>query len=217
MIKLERVSKKFLLETGQVNALSHIDLEIKTGQFVVIRGPSGCGKTTLLMTIAGILSPDGGLVKIDGNNVYQSGIVKRNKIRAQYFGFVFQMFHLVPYLNVVDNVVLAGSAAGNKADRTRARNILETLGLSQRFSHTPSQLSSGEKQRVALARALFNNPPILLADEPTGNLDTENATVVHDHLSKYHRLGRTIVLVTHDSSADLQADREIRMERGQFL
>ena len=217
MIKLDGLNKKFLLKDGEVNALSHINVEIKKGEFVIIRGPSGCGKTTLLMTMAGILHPTSGSVRIDRNDLYQSGIVKRNKIRAQYFGFVFQMFHLVPYLNVVDNVVLAGPAAGNKADRTRARDILETLGLSQRICHTPSQLSSGEKQRVALARALFNNPPVLLADEPTGNLDTENEAIVYKHLSKYHQLGRTVVLVSHDSSADLKADREIRMEKGRFL
>jgi ABC-type lipoprotein export system ATPase subunit len=217
MIKLEGVSKKFLSKDGEVNALSEIDLEIAKGEFIIIRGPSGCGKTTLLMTMAGILGPTSGSVKVDQNNLYTSGIVKRNRIRAQYFGFVFQMFHLVPYLNVIDNVVLAGPAAANKADKVRAKDILEKLGLSERICHTPSQLSSGEKQRVALARALFNSPPVLIADEPTGNLDTENAAIVHDHLSKYHQQGGTVVLVTHDSNVDLQADREICMEKGRFV
>ena len=217
MIKLEGINKKFLSSDGQVNALCGIDLEITKGEFVIIRGPSGCGKTTLLMTMAGILSPTSGSVKIDGNNLYTSRIIKRNKFRAQYFGFVFQMFHLVPYLNVVDNVILAGPAAAKKADKTRAKDILEKLGLTERICHTPSQLSSGEKQRVALARAFFNEPPILIADEPTGNLDPENAAVVHDHLSKYHKQGRTVVLVTHDSNVDLQADREILMDKGKIL
>ena len=217
MIKLENVTKTFLSKDGQVNALSDINIEISKREFVIIRGPSGCGKTTLLMTMAGILGPTSGSVKVDENNLYTSGIVKRNKIRAQYFGFVFQMFHLVPYLNVIDNVVLAGPPASNKADKVRAKEILEKLGLSERFYHTPSQLSSGEKQRTALARALFNNPPILIADEPTGNLDTENTAIVHEHFSKYHQQGGTVVLVTHDSNADLQADREIRMEKGRFV
>lgn len=217
MIKLEGVSKKFFSKNGQVNALSDIDLEIAKGEFVIIRGPSGCGKTTLLMTMAGILGPTSGSVKVDENNLYTSGIAKRNKIRAQYFGFVFQMFHLVPYLNVVENVILAGPAADNKPDKARAQDILEKLGLSERICHTPPQLSYGEKQRVALARALFNSPPVLIADEPTGNLDTENAAIVHEHLSKYHQHGGTVVLVTHDSNVDLQAGREIRMEKGRFI
>jgi ABC-type lipoprotein export system ATPase subunit len=217
MIKFEGVNKTFPSRDGIVSALSHIDLEIEKGQFVVFRGPSGCGKTTLLMTMAGILSPTSGSVRVDGNDLYASGSTKRNKIRAQYFGFVFQMFHLVPYLNVVENVILAGPAAGQKADKARAKELLETLGLSERIRHTPSQLSSGEKQRVALARALFNNPPILIADEPTGNLDTDNAVIVHSHLSKYHQQGGTVVLVTHDSSVGLQADREIVMEKGQLV
>ena len=217
MIKLKGINKKFFSSDGQVNALRGIDLEITKGEFVIIRGPSGCGKTTLLMTMAGILGPTSGSVKIDGNNLYTSGIIKRNKFRAQYFGFVFQMFHLIPYLNVVDNVILAGPAAAKKADKTRAKDILEKLGLTERICHTPSQLSSGEKQRVALARAFFNEPPILIADEPTGNLDPENAAVVHDHLSKYHKQGRTVVLVTHDSNVDLQADREILMDKGKIL
>lgn len=217
MIKFEDITKTFQSKEGPINALNHIDAEIKKGEFAVIRGPSGCGKTTLLMTMAGILGPTSGSVKVDGNDLYTSGNIQRNKIRAQYFGFVFQMFHLVPYLNVVDNVILAGPAAGNKADKARARDILETLGLSERICHRPSQLSSGEKQRVALARALFNNPPILIADEPTGNLDTDNAAIVHNHLSKYHQQGGTVVLVTHDSYVDLQADREICMEKGRFV
>ena len=216
MIKLKGINKKFFSRDGQVNALRDIDLKITKGEFVIIRGPSGCGKTTLLMTMAGILSPTSGSVKIDGNNLYTSGIIKRNKFRAQYFGFVFQMFHLIPYLNVVDNVILAGPGAAKKADKTRAKDILEKLGLTERICHTPSQLSSGEKQRVALARAFFNEPPILIADEPTGNLDPENAAVVHDHLSKYHKQGRTVVLVTHDSNVDLQTDREILMDKGKI-
>lgn len=214
MIKLEGVNKKFDSKDGVVDALCDINLEIAKGEFVVIGGPSGCGKSTLLMTMAGMGSPTTGSVMVDGMDLYKTGGVKRNKIRAHYFGFVFQMFHLVPYLNVIDNVMLAGPA---KADKSKALDILERLGMSERIYHKPSQLSSGEKQRTALARALLNDPPILIADEPTGNLDTENAAVVHDHLSKYHQLGGTVVLVTHDSDADLKADREIRMEKGRLL
>ena len=207
----------YLTKDGEINALRDIDLEIEQGQYVVIRGPSGCGKTTLLMTMAGILSPDSGSIRVDGNDLYASGGIKRNKIRAQYYGFVFQMFHLIPYLNLVDNVTLAGPAAGRKADKARAKELLKTLGLSEHIGHMASKLSSGEKQRVALARALFNNPPILIADEPTGNLDTDNAALVHGHLLTYHRQGGTVVLVTHDGNIDLQADRELCMEKGQIV
>ena len=214
MIKLEGVNKTFLSKDGDVKALCDIDLEIAKGEFVIIGGPSGCGKSTLLMTIAGMLGPDTGSVSIDGSDLYHLGIVKRNKIRGRYFGFVFQMFHLVPYLSVIDNVMLAGPV---KADKAKAMDILERLGMLERVYHTPAKLSSGEKQRTALARALLNDPPVLIADEPTGNLDVENAAVVHEHISKFHRLGGTVVLVTHDSDADLKADREIRMEKGRLV
>ncbi len=217
MIQFENVQKRFVSKDGPVNALDGVDLTIEKGQFAVIRGPSGCGKSTLLMTMAGTLGPTGGTVKIDGNDLYAMTGRKRNKIRAKYFGFVFQMFHLVPYLNVVENVVLAGPADGRKADKARARQLLEALGLSGRMGHRTGQLSSGEKQRVALARALFNEPPILIADEPTGNLDTENAAAVHEHLSKYHQQGGTVILVTHDSHTDVQADRELCMEKGKLI
>ena len=214
MIKLEGVNKRFASKDGVVDALRDIDLEIVKGEFVIICGPSGCGKSTLLMTMAAMGRPTSGTVMVDGKDIYKTGPVKRNKIRAGYFGFVFQMFHLVPYLSVIDNVMLAGPAA---ADKPKAMEILSELGMSERIYHTPSQLSSGEKQRTALARALLNDPPILIADEPTGNLDTENAAIVYEHISKYHQLGGTVVLVTHDSAADIKADREIRMEKGRIL
>ena len=217
MIKLEGVNKKFFSKDGMVNALNNIDIEIAKGEFVIIRGPSGCGKSTLLMAMAGMGAPGTGSVWVDGNDIYDLGIVKRNKIRARYFGFVFQMFHLVPYLSVIDNVMLAGPAAANKTDKAKAADILKKLSMSERIYHTPSQLSSGEKQRTAMARALFNNPPILIADEPTGNLDTENAAIVHNHISEYHQQGRTVVLVTHDSDINLKADKEICMEKGRLL
>ena len=216
MIRLEGVSKRYPSKAAPVNALDGVNLEIGKGQFVVVRGPSGCGKTTLLMAMAGILAPTCGSVEIDGNDLYALSGAKRNKIRARYFGFVFQMFHLVPYLNIVDNVTLAGPAAGNGADKVRAKGLLADLGLVDRFSHRPSQLSSGEKQRVALARALFNNPPILIADEPTGNLDSGNAAAVYDCFAKFHGQGGTVVVVTHDGRADLGADREFRMEKSRL-
>jgi len=217
MIILEGVNKKFLTKEGEVNALSEVDLKIAKGQFVTLRGPSGCGKSTLLMTMAGMLEPSGGSVRVDGKGLYAMGNIERNKIRSRYFGFVFQMFHLVPYLSVIDNVVLAGPAAGKKADKANARDILEQLGMSERLCHLPCQLSSGEKQRVAMARALFNNPDVLIADEPTGNLDADNAAIVHEYISRYHQQGGTVVLVTHDSNAYLNADREISMEKGKII
>ena len=216
MIQFKNVQKRFLSQNGSVHALDGVDLAIEKGQFTVIRGPSGCGKSTLLMTMAGILRPTGGMVEIDGHNLYAMTGRKRNHIRARYFGFVFQMFHLVPYLNIVENVILAGVSAGRKADKARARQLLEALGLSDRMGHKPTHLSSGEKQRVAFARAIYNDPPVLLADEPTGNLDADNAMVIYEHLVNYHRLGRTVVLVTHDSNQPLKADRKFIMVKGRL-
>jgi len=216
MITLAGVNKTFLSRDGEIKALNCIDVEIAKGEFVVVHGPSGCGKSTLLMTMAGILRPTSGAVLIAENNLYESGFIKRNRLRAKYLGFVFQMFHLVPYLNVIENVILAGPAAAKKADTVRAKHMLGTLGLSERISHRSSQLSSGEKQRVALARALFNNPPILLADEPTGNLDSENASEVIGHLAEFQKSGGTVVVATHGESADDYASRVIQLREGRI-
>lgn len=200
MIACEQITKRF----GEVVALAPFDLSVKAGEFVAIKGASGSGKTTLLLTLGGMLRPSDGHVRFDGEDLYAKGPAARAAYRATKMGFVFQMFHLVPYLSVEENVRLA---AGNGAMTQKARGLLEEFGLAHRLTHTPEELSAGERQRVALARALVNEPQLILADEPTGNLDPENDRQVFEHLSAFHRAGGTVVVVTHGTTADEFADR----------
>ncbi|HID07899.1 MAG TPA: ABC transporter ATP-binding protein, partial [Armatimonadetes bacterium] len=175
MVILENVTKIYQSRGGQVKALDNVNLRVERGEFVVIRGPSGSGKTTLLLIVGGMLDPTAGKVIVDGVDLTSISERARAKFRGQNIGFVFQMFHLVPYLNVIENVLLAGGAKGGNVDRERARALLKRLGLAEREQHKPSQLSVGERQRTAIARALFNQPKLILADEPTGNLDPDSA------------------------------------------
>jgi ABC-type lipoprotein export system ATPase subunit len=214
MVFLDSVVKTYRTGKGDVKALDGIDLHIDNGEFVVIRGPSGSGKTTLLMTIAGMLHPTGGKVSVGGKNLYAMSIRARAKFRAENIGFVFQMFHLVPYLNVIENIVLAGGAVANKDSSTQARELTERLGLAGRVHHKPSELSAGERQRTAIARALLNRPNIILADEPTGNLDPDNAAVVLGYIDEFHRQGGTVMLATHGPAAREFADRTIYLRNG---
>ncbi len=215
MIRLENVSKTYS-STGQiVKALENINLEIERGRFLVLRGPSGSGKTTLLMAIAGMLRPGSGEVFFENRNIYELDTHKRANFRAKNVGFVFQSFHLVPYLNVLENVVLAGTTS-KKESLPRAIELLEQLSMTDRISHKPSALSSGQKQRTAIARAMLNKPKLILADEPTGNLDPDNAAAVLGYLSDYHKQGGTVILVAHDSEAERLAERIIYMENGRI-
>ena len=214
MICLENVVKKYRTRRGDVKALNDINLRIEKGEFIVICGPSGCGKTTLLMTIAAMLRPTSGIVAVEHNNLYAMSVQARAKFRAENIGFVFQMFHLVPYLNVVDNVLLASGTVANKGEKAKALELIERFGLAGRNYHKPAELSAGEKQRTATARALFNNPKIILADEPTGNLDDDNTTSVLGYLSEFHKGGGTIILATHGVQAQQYADRVIHLRGG---
>ena len=211
MVALENVTKSYRTRTGRVDALRDVSLGINQGEFVVLRGPSGSGKTTLLMTIAAMLRPTSGSVRIEQNDLYAMSTRDRARFRARNIGFVFQMFHLVPYLNIVENVILASQTAGRIDPSAQAGELLKRLGLAERASHKPAELSAGEKQRTAIARALFNRPKIILADEPTGNLDGENATSVFGHLSGFHRSGGTVIVATHGAAAEKFADRVINM------
>jgi len=202
MITCKQVTKRF----GEVTALAPLDLAVELGEFVAVKGASGCGKTTLLLTLGGMLRPSGGTVNFDGRNLYDQPPAARAEYRAKEVGFVFQMFHLVPYLSVVENVQLAARNGSSAAD------LLEQFGLSHRFTHTPGELSAGERQRVALARALVNEPRLILADEPTGNLDPENDRQVFEHLSSFHQGGGTVIVVTHGSTADEFADRIVELK-----
>jgi ABC-type lipoprotein export system ATPase subunit len=214
MICLENVVKTYRTRRGDVKALNDINLRIEKGEFVVICGPSGCGKTTLLMTIAAMLHPTSGIVSVEANSLYAMSVKARAKFRAENIGFVFQMFHLVPYLNILENVLLAGGIVADNNKNTKALELIEQFGLGVRSYHKPAELSAGEKQRTAIARALFNNPKIILADEPTGNLDSDNATSVLGYLSEFHKAGGTVILATHGVEAEQFADRIISLHNG---
>ena len=216
MIVLEGVSKVYRGAEGEVRALDDVSLRVAPGDFVAVRGPSGCGKSTLLLTVGGMVRPSTGTVSLDGRDLYALSRTERARLRAERIGFVFQMFHLVPYLSALDNV-LVPALAGMPRDRAAAAAVLERLGMGERMTHRPPELSTGERQRVALARALIKRPEIILADEPTGNLDPENAAAVMGYLADFHREGGTILVVSHDAHAEEHADRTLRLERGRIV
>lgn len=215
MITLESVSKSYRGEQGLTLALDAVNLKIENNEFVVLRGPSGSGKTTLLVLIAGMLRPSRGEVIVDQQRLSELSAEQKAGFRARKIGFVFQMFHLVPYLNVVENVALA--AVEGRSDLVKAEVLLQQLGLSGKARSLPSELSAGEKQRTAVARALINQPQIVLADEPTGNLDPDSARVVHSHLSDFHKQGGTVVVASHSDLADGYADRVLEMKNGRII
>ncbi len=216
MISLDAVTKSYSTRQGDVKALDALSVEIAEGEFVAVRGPSGCGKSTLLMVAAGLSRPTEGRVSLDGDDLYALGTGARAAVRAEKIGFVFQMFHLIPYLNVCENV-LVPTMAGAQRGEAEAKAALEGLGMADRLSHRPSELSTGERQRVALARALLNEPRIILADEPTGNLDPENAEQVMGFLKRFNEDGGTVLLVTHDDFAASFAPRTVRLDKGRLV
>jgi putative ABC transport system ATP-binding protein len=213
MLVLQDLSKTYPRGTGIVKALDGVSLAVGPGEFVTVCGPSGSGKTTLLMIVAGMLRPSRGAVRFDEQDVYQMSGRQRAQFRARHIGFVFQMFHLVPYLSVLENVLVAAGATG-KDERTRAEELLQQLGLDSRAGHRPAELSAGERQRTAIARALLNRPRLILADEPTGNLDPENAGSVLQHLRDFQRDGGTVMMATHGSAAQEFATRSLSLRDG---
>jgi putative ABC transport system ATP-binding protein len=215
MIELRGVSKVYRRGGEEVRALDGVSATVAAGEFVAVRGPSGCGKSTLLMAAAGMARPSAGQVLLDGEDLYALSPSRRAAVRAEKAGFVFQMFHLVPYLSVWENI-LAPRLAGAHGTPEDAREIAERLGLAGRLRHRPSELSTGERQRVALARALLSRPKLILADEPIGNLDPENGRAVMDYLAAFHAQGGTVLLVTHDDLAAGYAQRTIRLDHGRL-
>ena len=216
MIRCDEVTKIFRKNGSEVTSLDRFTAEVAEGEFVAVRGPSGCGKTTLLLTLGGMQRPSAGSVQLGGRDLYALSPAERAGLRSSEIGFVFQMFHLVPYLDLLGNVLLACPGKPSAEVRRRAGRLLDELGLADRASHRPGELSAGERQRLAVARALLNRPKLILADEPTGNLDPENAAEVIRHLAEFHRGGGTVVLVTHGASADTHADRTLRLDQGQL-
>ncbi len=216
MIRLEKVTKIFGLPPKQVSALKNINYRVKEGEFIVVRGPSGSGKTTLLLSIGGMLQPSSGFIKIENKNLYSMNERGRTKFRALNIGFVFQMFYLIPYLNIIENIMLSPGIEKDKTRQSKAIKLAEQLGLANRIFHKPSELSAGERQRVALARALIHQPGIILADEPTGNLDPENSLEVNNILKDYNQTGGTVIFVTHGKDADRYADRILYLNKGEI-
>jgi ABC-type lipoprotein export system ATPase subunit len=217
IIQLTKVRRTFTASRREVKALNDIDLSVRSGEFVVIHGPSGCGKSTLLFTLGGMLRPSGGSVAFLGRELYDLSAKERSLIRKHEIGFVFQMFHLIPYLNVRENILLAAARAREESSVKRADALIERLSLSHRAHHKPAELSIGERQRAAVARALINEPKVILADEPTGNLDAGNAERLLEDLSAYHREGGTVLVVSHGTMADRYASRQLQMSLGQIL
>ena len=217
-LRATNVHKTFAGPKGSaVAAVNDMSLEIASGEFVALGGPSGCGKSTILLISGGLLSPDQGEVEIMGTRPYGVDTARRASIRSQYIGFVFQQFHLVPYLDALDNVLAPTLTRSLPDAEDKAMALLEKFGLTERRHHVPSALSVGEQQRVALARALLLEPQLLLADEPTGNLDPENADSILDHLVAFAKEGGAVLMVTHDDRAAKQASRSIRMEKGSIV
>jgi putative ABC transport system ATP-binding protein len=212
LVQAEDVSKAF----GGVRALDSVSFEVRSGEWIAIMGPSGSGKTTLINILGGLDRPTGGRAIVDGVNVGTLGERELTRYRAEKIGFVFQNFYLIPYLSALENVMLA-QYFHSVADEAEAGEALARVGLKERLDHLPNQLSGGEQQRVALARALINHPKLILADEPTGNLDEANEQIVLDLLQELHRAGHTILVVTHSAEIGRMADRRIELAHGRLM
>ncbi|MBP7056561.1 MAG: ABC transporter ATP-binding protein [Candidatus Omnitrophica bacterium] len=216
MIKAHNISKKFRTRHSRVDALKNVSLQIDKGDFVSITGPSGSGKSTLLLTLGGMSAPHEGQVIWKDESVYDWGLRKRAEWRAKTVGFMFQTFNLIPYLSVFENVAIAERLSGKQAvDTDKIVGILERMKLGDRLEHLPRELSVGQQQRVAMARALVKDPQLILADEPTGNLDPKAAAGILDILREINNEGKTVVLITHDPHTAGIAKRNIRIEDGQ--
>ncbi|MHB9111185.1 MAG: ABC transporter ATP-binding protein [Thermoleophilia bacterium] len=209
IMKISGLSKSY----GQVNALDHVDLDVHEGQWVSIMGPSGSGKSTLLNTVCGLDSPTNGSVLVDGLELAGLSDSDLARYRREMVGLIFQQFHLIPYLNAKENVMLA-QYFHSMTDEHQATRALERVGLGHRLDHLPAHLSGGEQQRVCIARALINEPRVLLADEPTGNLDEKNEEAVMELFQELHGQGMTLVVVTHDLSVGEAGDRIVNLEHG---
>ncbi len=219
LIKLESISKVFYTDEVETHALAGIHLEIRQGEYVSIAGPSGCGKSTLLSILGLLDTPTDGQYTLNGAAVANLGHAERARIRNREVGFIFQSFNLIGDLTVFENVELPLTYRGMSTAerRQRVNEALEKVGMAHRMKHYPSQLSGGQQQRVAVARALAGKPSILLADEPTGNLDSKNGEAVMELLRELHREGATICMVTHDPRFARHADRQVHLFDGRIV
>jgi len=219
LIKLDGVTKIFYTEEVETHALAGVQMEIRKGEYVSIAGPSGCGKSTLLSILGLLDTPTEGTYILNGRPVANLSLAERARIRNREVGFIFQSFNLIGDLTVFENVELPLTYRGMKAGERKSRvtAALERVGMAHRAKHLPSQLSGGQQQRVAVARALVGDPAILLADEPTGNLDSRNGEAVMELLTELHRGGATICMVTHDPRFARHADRTVHLFDGKVV
>ena len=219
MIEINNISKVFRTSEVETVALNHVNLEVKEGEFVAIMGPSGCGKSTLLNILGLLDNPTEGSYRLMGEEVGGLKEKERTHVRKGKLGFVFQSFNLIDELNVYENVELPLTYLGFKASERRrmVEDILKRMNISHRAKHFPQQLSGGQQQRVAIARAVVTNPKLILADEPTGNLDSHSGAEVMRILHELHREGRTVILITHDNEIAANAHRVIRIQDGQVV
>ncbi len=216
MLNIKNIGKTFQGPEGDVHAVTKVTLSIAKGELTAIQGSSGSGKTTLLLMAGGLLKPTEGTISLGEQNIYDLDPKQRSFFRARKIGFVFQQFHLIPYLTVYDNILSPSGAYHQDHAKHRAEELIKHFKLEHRANHLPSQLSTGERQRAALARALLNNPDVILADEPTGNLDNKNASIVLGYLGEFARNGGSVLIVTHDVRVTENAKRVLHMEAGRI-
>lgn len=217
MFVIQDASKRYRHKNSEVVALQPTMLQVSRGEFVAVVGPSGSGKTTLLSMLGGMLAPSSGKVWLDGESLYDAGPAKRANIRQQKLGFVFQTFNLIPYLSALENVqvpLMLAKSCSSIDQQERVERLLARVGLESRLHHKPSELSVGQQQRVALARTLANDPAVILADEPTGNLDPQTREQVLEFFGELCCEGRTVIMVTHDPVAADRATRTIKLADG---
>ena len=217
ILKVEGLSKSYGKGEMKVKALDDVSLSINKGEFVAIIGPSGSGKSTLLHLLGGVDQPTEGKVFIDGTDVYQLNETQLAIFRSRQIGLIYQFYNLIPVLTVEENMTLPLLLDGHKVDGNRLGDVVQKLGLEQRLNHLPNQLSGGQQQRVSIGRALISNPSIMLADEPTGNLDSKNSAEIIELLKMFNKTYKqTLIVITHDERIALQADRIITIEDGRI-
>lgn len=218
MIKISNITKTVRSGTEDLTILSDVTLEIPDGQFVALTGASGSGKSTMLGLLAGLDAPSSGSIIVDGNEITTMSEDGLAELRSNKIGFIFQSFHLIPSLTAFENILIPMEIRGEKNANERAKKLLEDVGLSTRGHHYPTELSGGEQQRVAIARAFANQPKYLLADEPTGNLDTKNGEHIFDLMTEMHRQNDvTLVMVTHDQGLASRAQRQVALRDGKIV
>ena len=218
IVKVENLTKKYGNGENEVIALNNVSLTVEKGEFVAIIGSSGSGKSTLLHLIGGVDRPTSGKVFVDGKDIYQLNDDKLAIFRRQNIGIIYQFYNLMPILNVKENITLPCDLDGKEVDQERLNLLISTLGLKDRITHLPNELSGGQQQRVAIGRSLINNPAVVLADEPTGNLDSKSSNEIIALLKKSNKeLGQTIIMITHNPEIAKEADRIIKIEDGRLF